>query len=101
MGCSRPIILTVKMNREVNEGVFIRLGSDEAKEIWSALTELGYTTNAEGMKNFLLDNLFEETPHTPGPIEELIARNPEALERAGAVLLNGIKNAYNRFKKTA
>lgn len=83
------------------EGVFIRLAPDEAKDVWDALTELGYTNDSIGMKKFLIDNLFETGEKPGNSLEEFIAQHPETIERAGAVLFNGVRKAINRFKKTA
>ena len=88
-------------NHEIAEGVFIRLQPDEAKEVWSALAELGYKTGAEGLKEFIFDELFEsDEPEQPAnPLEELLARNPEAISRAGAALANFTRNAIKQFKR--
>ena len=85
------------------QGVFVRFEPDEAREVWAALAELGYKTDAEGMKDFLIDNLFEsdEESNENNPLAELIARNPEAVERAGATLINVTRNMLNRFRKPA
>ena len=85
------------------QGVFIRLAPDEAREVWAALAALDYKTDADGMKDFLIDNLFESEEGESGgdTLADLIARNPEAVERAGAALFNFTRETINRFKKPA
>lgn len=83
---------------QVGSGFFLNFQKDEAedeKALIEYLKENGYEQGPEGIKEFLLDKIYEERDRPKSPILNALNENPEAVQnviegigKIGGKLLN-------------
>jgi len=70
------------MNDEIATGFFLRLkDAGEEKDFREFLIDGGYTPDSLGLRNFVLDCIYEEEPkESESPILNVFTQNPEAVK---------------------
>ena len=73
------------MIRSVGEGWFIKFEpeeTDDLKALEKYLSDNEYEPGAEGIKQLILDTIYEDKDKPRNPILEAIQENPEAVQHA-------------------
>lgn len=87
-------------------GYFISFSDEEKHLVNEGLAALGYTTDMQGLKEYILDGLTgeggESEPKTPNDhisskLEELIINNPEAVQKISQATSTYAQALMSRF----
>jgi hypothetical protein len=88
-------------NREI-KGFFISFTEKEISDVREELLARGYESGGEGIKEFLMDSLFEEEPEEvkknfDEKISDLLKSHPEMVALGRTALMNLLKKAAIRI----
>lgn len=87
------------MSKEISEGVFLNFTPDEAKKLWEAVKEDGFSPDKDGLKEWIFDLIdSEDEPENEEPEEN----NPfNTLLKNGAQYLKDHPEQLDTIKKVA
>ena len=66
---------------EIATGYFLRLTPAEDKDFRLFLSDMDYTADSEGLRNFILDSIYEEEKEEENPILSAFVENPQAIKK--------------------